>query len=34
MPLLAEALYDGGVRLLEVTFDACGKKRTRKPLPI
>ena len=26
MPLLAEALYDGGVRLLEVTFDACGKK--------
>lgn len=26
MPLLAEALYDGGVWLLEVTFDACGKK--------
>lgn len=26
LPLLAEALYDGGVRLLEVTFDACGKK--------
>lgn len=26
LPQLAEALYDGGVRLLEVTFDACGKK--------
>lgn len=26
LPLLAEALYDGGVRLLEVTFDARGKK--------
>ena len=30
LTLLAEALYNGGVRLLEVTFDACGKKTDAK----
>lgn len=30
LTLLAETLYNGGVRPLEVTFDACGKKTDAK----